>query len=230
MTSEENQLLEGVIAGDKLSWNIFIHKYSKVIYSAIRKTLARRQWNFEPQIVKRKRRSKLRPPQTHPWECHTHTERDCFQEVCLLLLENDRKALKSFNDTSKLTTWLFVITKNAVHNFVNRESRKYKGGTASLNVRIGDQKESELGDFIEDKKDNIRETMVAEEQLDFLVKYIGKLDPEEQFILKSFYIDKLPLKQIAKVLGKSEDAVLMQKTRLLKEIKVMHKRESDEKS
>lgn len=227
MTPEEQRLLEGVIAGDKLSWDMFITQYSGVIYSAIYKTLAKRGRKDRPQTI-RKRRRKFKTPTDVPKLFHTETAKDCFQEVCLLLLENEGKALKSFNDTSKLTTWLFVITKNAVHNFVNRESRKYKGGATSLNMKVGDREESELGDFIEDEKSDIREIIDAEERIDFVVKYIGKLDPEEQLILISFYIDKISLKQIAKILGKSKDAVLMQKTRLLNEINVMYKKKFNE--
>lgn len=206
MNSKEKKLLEGFIAAHKACREQFVKEYTDLIYSAIYRTFAR--WGYE--IIK-------------------ENVEDLYQDVFLSLLENDCAKLISFKGDCSLSTWLFIITKHTVINFINKES-KYRDETISLHEKIGENEESELADIIQDDtqgngKSIIEEKIDKEEMIDFVYKYLKKFDLEEQYILKAFYFQKIPLKQIAKVLGKSEDAAFEQKNRLLKELEVMHKKE-----
>lgn len=206
MTAKEKRILEGFIAKDKACRDEFVREYSNLIYSAIYRTFARQGWNADPNTIK-----------------------DYYQEMFILLLENDCAKLRSFKGNSKFSYWLWVVTARSVINFMIKDSRKTRK-TVSLQTKIGENEESELSDIFKDdkqvdEKHIIEETMDNKDKIEFFYKYLGKFDPEEQYILKAFCIQKIPLKQIAKVVGKSEDAVSMQKSRLVEEIKVMYKKD-----
>lgn len=194
--TEEKELLEKVLFGDKQSYDGFVRKYTKLIYNSIYRTLELKGYKIAPDLVD-----------------------DLHQEVFLSLIDNNFRKLRTFKweRSCSLATWLGVVTRNFVLNFI-RTDTKYKSLTKSIDEEIDEEKESSLKDIIKDESPSVKEKMDMEAEIDLLKKYLEKLDITERIILEMFYLQDLPLEEIAHILGKSEDAVFMQKKRLIAQL------------
>lgn len=193
---EERELLERVFDGNKQSYEGLVRKYTKLIYNSIYRTLELKGYKIAPDLVE-----------------------DLHQEVFLSLIDADFRKLRTFkwDRNCSLATWLCVVTRNLVLNFI-RTDTKYKSLTKSIDEAIDEEKESSLKDIIKDESPSIKEKMDKEAAVDVLNKHLEKLDITERTILEMFYVQDLPLEEIAHVLGKSEDAVFMQKKRLIAQL------------
>jgi len=194
--AEEKALLEKVLSEDKQSYDGFIRKYTKLIYNSIYRTLELKGYKIAPDLAE-----------------------DLHQEVFLSLIDGNFRKLRTFKweRNCSLATWLGVVTRNFVLNFIRTDS-KYKSLTKSIDEEIDEEKENSLKDIIKDKSLSIREKMDRDAVVDIMNKRVEKLDITERAILEMFYLQDLPLKEIARVLGKSEDAVFMQKKRLVAQL------------
>ena len=190
---EERELVQKFIAKDKQSYDLFVRKYTKLIYNSIYRTLELKGYKIEADLVE-----------------------DLHQEVFYSLIKNDFAKLKTFKweRNCSLATWLGVVTRNLVLNFIRTDS-KYKKSIMSLSEELGEEKEGSLMDTIKDESPSIREQMDKESKMNLASKYLEQLDVTERTILDLFYGESLPLEQIARVLGKSADSVFMQKKRLI---------------
>ncbi len=191
--AEEKYLLEKILSGDKQSYDEFVRKYTKLIYSSIYRTLELKGYKISDDLVD-----------------------DLHQEVFLSLIDNDFKKLRTFQwkrDCS-LATWLGVVTRNFVLNFIRNDAKR-RNITKSLDEEMGEEKENSLLDTIKDESPSIKETMDKESTIGLLNKHMERLDVTERTILYMSYVQNIPLEEIARILGKSEDAVFMQKKRLI---------------
>lgn len=194
--AEEKELLEKVLSGNKQSYDVFVRKYTKLIYNSIYRTLELKGYKIAPDLVE-----------------------DLHQEVFLSLIDRDFGKLKTFRweRNCSLATWLGVVTRNFVLNFI-RVDTKYNNLTKSIDEDIDEDKESSLKDIIKDQSPSIKEKMDKEVAIDLLNKHLEKLDVTEKMILEMCYLQDVPLREIGRILGKSEDAVFMQKKRLVAQL------------
>lgn len=189
--SEEKTLLEGCISGDKDSWDQFVLNYTKLIYNVIYRTLDLKGYQIQSDLIE-----------------------DLHQEIFLSLLKNDSAKLKSFGWKRKcsLATWLRVVTRNLVLNYIRDNIEKNKL-LKSIDEKIGE--DFSLADTLKDNNPTSRELAGSSDLLNRMYEHIEKLDPSEKIILDMFYIQELPLEDIAKTVGKSVDAIFMQKKRVI---------------
>ena len=94
----EIKLINRCLKKDKKAWDLFVQKYSKLIYWAIRKRSA-----------------------ASSFEC-SQDDVDCiFQEVFLSILEDNK--LVQLKDAKAITGWLAIITFNKTVDFMRRRIR-----------------------------------------------------------------------------------------------------------
>lgn len=98
---EEVQLIERCLKKDKKAWDIFVQKYSKLIYWAIRKRLGVSSFEYSQDDI------------------------DCiFQEVFLSILSGDK--LLQLRNMKTIVSWLAVMTSNKTVDFMRRKIRETK--------------------------------------------------------------------------------------------------------
>jgi len=200
--AEERKLIEGCLIGDKDSWDNFVKTYTKLVYSFIYRTLELKGYKIESDIVS-----------------------DLHQELFLSLLQDNFRRLRTFRweRNCSLATWIGVVTRNLVLNFIKSSSRK-NSVTESIDASLDEDGECSLMDRLSDDAPSIKETIDKKTIMSLLCKYLEKLDINERTILDMFYLQKLPLEEIARVLNKSEDAVFMQKKRIIASIEERFKK------
>lgn len=116
---EEYQLIDCCLKKDKKAWDIFVQKYSRLIYWAIRKRLAGSGFSFNQDDI------------------------DCiFQEVFLLILQGNK--LLQLKDIKTVASWLAVIASNKTVDFMRRKIKENKKLAIEMPVLKDDKFEEEL--------------------------------------------------------------------------------------
>jgi len=198
---DEKELIAKCLTGDKASYDALVRKYTKFVYNSIYRTLELKGYKIDADLVF-----------------------DLHQDIIYSLIKDEFKKLRQFegwsekrNTTCSFATWLGVVTRNYVLNFIRSDS-KQRSLTKSLDEQTDENKDGSLLDTIEDTRPSIKETLDNEAMINILNKHYAKLDVTERTILDMFYVQNIPLEEIARVLGKSEDAVFMQKKRIIEEL------------
>ena len=154
----EDELLKGCVTGDKGKWNIFIKRYSRLIYHTIHKTL---RVNNKP---------------ANPDDAN-----DLFQEVFASFCADNFKKLRMFDPAKgcSLPSWLRMITVRMTIDHL----RKNRPTTSIDDLptepsRVGDQ------EVMIDKESlttlrKMLEELPAKEKLLVELYYMRELSPEE---------------------------------------------------
>ena len=202
---KEKRLVARCVRGDRQAWEEFVEIYKGLIYNTILKTF---------QLVGYRNTEEIAD--------------DLFQEVFAMLLKDGCAKLNGFkwkNDCS-LVYWLGVITKNLtfdyIRRFVTRErilvSLAKGSGPNDGTFRKDDFADmSFLGD-IEEK-----------DKLEFFKKVLKRLPKTEMRLMELIYFRGVTHERAAAVLGKSVDAVYMQKKRAIDRLKTIVKKTSEAK-
>ncbi len=142
---------------------------------------------------------------------------DIFANVIQKLLSDNCSALRRFNWKSRFSTWLISVTRNKTFDYLRQKMRK---PTISLYTPIGDDEELER--IIKDEFDleHVLDTnLTAREVLDLL-------DPKDRLVLKLYYIEGMKEKEIAELLKTTLDAVSARKSRALKKLRSLVRKQS----
>ncbi len=111
---------------------------------------------------------------------------DIFQEVFKDLVENDCRALASIKNRDRIESWLCAVALHKAIDFVRKKGRN--SHSAAAHSRVAEQRASYSPSESSDS-----ETM---ERVSDAVK---QLRPDEQLLLKWYYVDSLKYKEIANV-------------------------------
>jgi RNA polymerase sigma factor (sigma-70 family) len=126
--------------------------------------------------------------------------KDIEQEIMIQLW----KSLKNYDDTYKLSTWIYKISLNvAISHF--RKEKKRKGSTDTLDESIFLLSEEEFG-------------TEKQGRLDFLNDFIQQLDSFNKAIIL-LYLEENSYKEISEILGITETNVGTKMGRIKKQLK-----------
>ncbi len=94
-----NKIIEGCLRKDKKSWDLFVQKYSKLIYWAIRKRLEASGFEYNQDDIDY-----------------------IFQEVFLSILNGDK--LLQLKNIKTIASWLAVIASNKTIDIMSRKAKE----------------------------------------------------------------------------------------------------------
>ncbi|MFH1519374.1 MAG: sigma-70 family RNA polymerase sigma factor [Candidatus Omnitrophota bacterium] len=115
----ELQLISYCLKKDKKAWDIFVQKYSRLIYWAIRKRLTASGFSFNQDDI------------------------NCiFQEVFLSILQGDK--LLQLKDIKTIASWLAVTASNKTVDFMRRKIKQDQKLVIEMPVLKNDKFEEEL--------------------------------------------------------------------------------------
>jgi RNA polymerase sigma factor (sigma-70 family) len=125
--------------------------------------------------------------------------------MSLLLLEDDYRRLRTYDQRARLDTWLQTVVNHEVARFLQREGR-----TVGL-------KDAPPEQFLQppDQEDLVE----LHEHQHLIEEARKKLTAEDQELYHLVYVEESPDKQIAQKLGCNLDAVRQRKRRLRKRLK-----------
>ena len=113
------ELISRCLKKEKKAWDIFVQKYSKLIYWAIRRRLASSAFNSNQDDID-----------------------GIFQEVFLAILEGDK--LRQLKDAQTIPGWLVIIASNKALDFMRHRIREDRRLVPDLPVLKDDKFKQEL--------------------------------------------------------------------------------------
>jgi len=173
--------------GDKQSWNLFIERYSRLIYNYIHSVLKIKGILPNPDNLQ-----------------------DIFQEIFVALTANDFRKLKTFQarNGSSLASWLRQVTINHTIDHI----RKFR-----VNLSLEEENEDGLAlqEIIPDKAESALDKLSRDDLFGQLKDCISQLTTAERYFLE-LHIDKdMALEELKGHLGISRAAADMRKSRIV---------------
>ncbi|MBP7217289.1 MAG: sigma-70 family RNA polymerase sigma factor [Candidatus Omnitrophica bacterium] len=178
-------------SGDKPSWNLFIEKYSRLIFTYIHHTLQLQSYTYDKETVQ-----------------------ELFQEIITHLYKDNFAKLKTFKAKNSCTfaSWLRQVTIHRVIDYVRRQC---------VSLSLDEDKEDgfSLGQTIADPAVSARETASLKEQYSVLTECISLLTVDEKFFVRMHFNKKVRLESLRQILKLTRSAIDMRKARIIEKLK-----------
>ncbi|MCM8796165.1 MAG: sigma-70 family RNA polymerase sigma factor [Candidatus Omnitrophica bacterium] len=176
---------------DKRSWDEFVLRYSRLIYTYIYRTLKLKGINYS-----------------------SHDIEDLFQEIFVLLTQDNFQKLKTYKARHgcSLASWLRQVVVNHTLDYI----RKLK---PVVSLDSEDEEGFSLSEIIPADIPSVREDITKKERLEILSECIDELDKEARYFLRLYLHRGLTLEELRRHLKISRGAVDMRRQRILQRLK-----------
>lgn len=193
----EKDLLTACIQGDKNAWDVFVEKYTDLVYHTIHKTLKMYYSDFLYQELE-----------------------DIHNSIFLSLIDNDYKKLKQYKGINGCTvsSWIMIITTNTTLNFIK------KGNKTHISLNDTPEESKALIDTIPDLKPSVIEQITESEQATLLGELMEGLNSNDRLFLKYYYEEELPPEEIAKIMNLTVSAIYSKKSRIIDKLQQIVKK------
>lgn len=194
MTSEElseNDLLKACINGDKHAWDLFVERYTNLVYHTIQKTLKIYSPDFLYQDIE-----------------------DLHNNIFLSLIEDNYKKLRQYKGINGCTvsSWIMVIATNSTINFITRRKQHF-----SLEDSRDDNKS--LSDILPAPDKSVIDQIDESERYTLLEELTKELSVNDKLFLQYYYVDEIPPEEIAGILNVTVSAVYSKKSRIIEKLR-----------
>jgi len=189
---DDLEFVQRCIKGDKQSWDEFLNKYSRLVYSYIFNVINIKSYTLTQANIE-----------------------DLFQEVIYSLITDNFKKLRSFKGLNgcSLASWLRQLTINFTIDYL----RKFKRPLVSLEEESEDG--FSLKEVIADNTQIQSEQVLDREKLSSLTDCIKRLDTDDRYFLELNINRGLSLKELKDYFGVSRGAIDMRKSRIIQQLK-----------
>ncbi|MCX5706638.1 MAG: sigma-70 family RNA polymerase sigma factor [Candidatus Omnitrophica bacterium] len=188
---DDLEFVQRCVKGDSSSWDEFLTRYSRLIYSYIHRVLGSKGFSSSANHIQ-----------------------DIFQELFSSLIENDYKKLRSYKALNgcTLASWLRQVTINFTLDYLRRIKP-----TISIDAEY--EEGSSLKDILTDGSISVPELINQEEKLKSLKDCIEVLDNDEKYLLELNINQGVRLETLRKAWKISRGAIDMQKSRLMDKLR-----------
>jgi len=189
---DDLEFVQRCIKGDKQSWDEFLTKYSRLIYSYIFNVINIKGYTLTQANIE-----------------------DLFQETIFSLITGNFKKLRSFKGLNgcSLASWL----RQVVINFTIDYLRKFKTPPLSLDEEYEDG--FSLKQKIADNAPIQSEQLMDREKISSLRDCIKRLDTDDRYFLQLNIDMGFGLEELKDRFGVSRGAIDMRKSRIIQRLK-----------
>ncbi len=194
--SSENDLLKACSTGDKKAWDLFVERYTNLVYHTIQKTLKIYYPDFLYQDIE-----------------------DFHNSIFLSFLEEDYKKLKQFKgiNNCSVSSWIMVIATNATINYVTRRKTH-----VSLDDAGDDNKP--LSDILPASDKSVIDQLEESEKYAILGELTKDLSVNDKLFLQYYYVDEMPPEEIAGIMNITVSAIYSKKSRIIEKLREIAKK------
>ncbi len=178
MPESDRELIEGCLAQDKKAWDLFVARFSNLIYWSVQRTLKKSAFVSRKDLAD-----------------------DIFQEIFRRILE--RRELEKLREAGNLRPFLVVMATHAaldkIKSFRRQESRE-----ASLEQEFFLKNSEEpvaLADVLSDGSPDPSARVISGERDLAISEVLESLSPKERACVEWHYVDGKAHQDIAAILG-----------------------------
>ena len=188
---DELNFVRQCASGDKQSWERFVERYSRLIYSYIH-SVFQIKGSFATEDIRN----------------------ELFHEIFLLLAKDNFKKLKSFKAKNRcsLASWLRQVTVNFTIDYI----RKLR---PTVSIDEENAQDLSLKDILVDESPAVTDTIAKEEKFEHLKDCIEKLNSDDKYFLELYINRGLGLDKLRAILRASRPAIDMRKARLIERLR-----------
>jgi len=185
------EFIQRCAKGEKLAWDEFVGKYSRLIYNYIYSVLKTKGLTIPQENIN-----------------------DLFQEIFLSLINDNCRKLKSFKARNgcSLASWLRQITINYTIDYL----RKLK---PLVSIDEENEDDFSLKDILSDDSASVTDTLSQKEKLESLKECIARLETEDKYFLELHFNRNLRLEELKESFKISRPAIDMRKSRIIKALR-----------
>ena len=176
----ESELLRRCIAGDRAAWETFVHRHVDLLYGMVRRLM----------------------PAGAGGTRNTDAE-DVVQAVFLKLWEDDRRRLRGFRGTSRLSTWLVAVARREALDRLRRDAR-HRDHTAEAGQQALERLQEDLR-ALEPSPPEAQ--LVAREAARSFAAAVETLPPRDRLLVRLVYEDGCTYREAANVLQARENSI-----------------------
>lgn len=179
------EIIRGCIKKDKRAWEIFVERYSKVVYWAIRDRIRRSGYSFEEEDVN-----------------------DIHQDVFITLWAGDK--FTQLKDRSKVAGWLAMIAGNAAVDHFRKMKRQSPPNSISIYEEIysdGEGGGKTLEELLPAAGTDPARPLQLDEIRRVVEKEVGALKPKDKMMIKLDIFHGMKHREIAEALKMPLEAV-----------------------
>ena len=189
---DDLKFVQRCVQGDKRSWDEFVTKYSRLIYSYIHSVLRLK-------------------PQREATQEHVN---DIFQEIFVLLSRDNFRKLRSFKAKNgcSLASWLRQVVINYTIDYLRK---------AKFTLSLDEEREDELalGDIIADQKASAPEIAELREKMRNLKECIGGLQLDDKLFLELHVNQDVGIQDLMALFKATRGAIDMRKARIIERLR-----------
>lgn len=195
-TFTEKELLASCIQGSKEAWDVFVEKYTDLVYHTIHKTLRMYYPEFLYQDLE-----------------------DIHNSIFLSFIEHDYKKLRQYKGINGCTvsSWLMVIAMNATLNFIKKATK------SDISLEDSPEEDKSVIDVIPDPQPAVIDKIVKSEEAKLLDELMDGLNSSDRLFLKYYYEDDLPPEEIARIMNLTVSAIYSKKSRIIDKLQKIAK-------
>lgn len=185
------EFVQKCIKGDKLAWDEFVDRYSRLIYNYIHSTLKIKGLSFTQGNIS-----------------------DIFQDVFLSLTKENFKKLRTFKgkNNCSLASWLRQVTINLTIDSLRRIK-------PIVSLDEENDQGSSLKDTLKDTSALPEDRIYYNEKIKQLEECIGALEDKEKYFLELYIYQQIGLQELMGHFGVSRAAMDMRKSRIIEKLK-----------
>ncbi|MBI5145179.1 MAG: sigma-70 family RNA polymerase sigma factor [Candidatus Omnitrophica bacterium] len=189
---DDLEFVQRCVKGDKLAWDEFVEKYSRLIY------------NYIHSVIKFKGAQQISQDNID----------DLYQEIFTLLIQDNFKKLKSFKakNGASLVTWLRQVVVNFTIDYL-RERKPL------ISLDEEDDDALNLKDMLASNSPSAGDSLESQERLNQLKDCIQTLDTDEQYFVDLHIHQGLPLEKLTTLLGLARGLIDVRKARIIERLR-----------
>lgn len=185
------EFVQECVKGDKLAWDEFTDKYSRLIYYCINNVIKSSPKKISPDLVD-----------------------DIHHDIFVLLRKDDFSKLRSFQAKNgcTLASWLRMVVVNYTIDYLRRQKEL---------VYLDEENSDGLQpkDIIPDTRKTADEILTSQEDLATLTGCIESLSAQDKFFVKLHFNTMVSLQDMAAILRISRGAVDMRKSAIIERLR-----------
>ncbi|MDP3786446.1 MAG: sigma-70 family RNA polymerase sigma factor [Candidatus Omnitrophota bacterium] len=197
-----DELVQNCIKKDKRAWDIFVERYSKVVFWAIRNRLKRFGYNFDEGDIE-----------------------DIHQDVFISLWSDNK--LAQIKDKDRVAGWLAMVAGNAAIDYFKKMKRQSPPNSLSIYEEIyksGDGGDKTLEDVLPSQDAGPGKRAHLNDIFELVNSAIDSLKPKEKIVVRLNLLHGMKHRDIAEALKMPVNTVSTTIARAKEDLKVKLRR------